>query len=277
MKIDWFITRICNQASFCRFCYAPWNFFPPDVSTERALKICEQLAQLGADTVTICGGEPFMYPGLDRVVRKLHALAIKVVLYTSATSDQHDLHSLLPYVDFLSLPVDAVSAVAVQKMRGQSQFSRVSGVLASLSRVPNRPKVKVGTVVTRQNIDDLNLIGDFLRESGTVDVWRLYEFSPYGIGKHNEKRYLLAPAEFEQAVVKAKLRNETCTTHHLAIAERSREDNKGYCLIIDSAGSFYRYAERYIPLGVTIYDSLDRIVAQYDQELHHRQKAWHEG
>lgn len=274
MRIDWFITRICDQASFCRFCYAPWNFFPRDVSTERALEICDRLRELGATAVTLCGGEPFMYPGLEAVVRRLHEHGIKIVLYTSGTSDLHDVRTFLPFVEFLSLPVDAVSPPIVEKMRGRSQFERTARTLTMLQKAVVRPRIKIGTVVTKQNIDDLPVIGDHLHSLGIVDVWRLYEFSPYGIGKHNEARYLLGPDVFREAVAREKERNMT-RAHPLHIAERDREENAGYCMIIDSGGSFYRYAERYIPLGVTINDSPEIIAAGYDQELHQRQKAWH--
>lgn len=275
MNIDWFITRVCDQAKFCGFCYAPWNFFPPDVSADHALKICERFSEIGTETVTICGGEPFMYPALDLVVKELHRLGIKVVLYTSATSDRHDLIGLLPYIDFLSLPVDAVSPTAVNNMRGESQFVRVSSVLEKLSRISSRPKIKVGTVVTRQNINDLEAVSDFLHKFGIVDIWRLYEFSPYGIGEHNKRRFVLTKSEFEQVVARVRLHNEGREEHSFAISERSREENEGYCIIIDSGGSLYRYAERYIPLGLTVYDSPETILRQYDQEKHRRQKAWH--
>ena len=218
LRIDWFITRKCDQASFCRFCYAPWNFFPPDVSVERALEICDRLKDLGTDTVTMCGGEPFMYPGLDQVIRKLHALGIKVVLYTSGTSNCYDVKEFLPWIDFLSLPVDAVSPEVILKMRGSSQFERISHILEMLKGRSQRPKIKVGTVVTKQNIGDLAQIGDFLHALGIVDVWRLYEFSPYGIGKHNEKRYLLKAGEFEQAVQDEKARDARRDDHRSLIA-----------------------------------------------------------
>jgi MoaA/NifB/PqqE/SkfB family radical SAM enzyme len=241
----------------------------------RALEICDRLKQLGTETVTLCGGEPFMYPGLDKVVDRLHELGIKIVLYTSGTSNQFDVRMFLPYVEFLSLPVDAVSAAVIDRMRGVSQFERVSSILSTLRRVGKRPKIKVGTVVTKQNIEDLGNIGDYLHSLGIVDVWRLYEFSPYGIGKHHESRYLLGAGEFKDAVAREKLRNESRVGRTFLISERDRADNEGYCMIIDSGGSFYRYAERYIPLGITIENQPEEIIGCYDRELHLRQKAWH--
>lgn len=275
LRIDWFITRICDQAKFCQFCYAPWNFFPPDVPIEYALRMCDRFKELGVESVTICGGEPFMYRGLDLIVKKLYSLGMKVVLYTSGTSDEYSVESFLPFLDFLSLPVDAVSPDVVERMRGALQFSRVTKILTTLRETPDRPRVKIGTVVTRVNIGDLAHIGDFLASFGIVSVWRLYEFSPYGIGKHNERRYMIDANEFSLAVVTEKSRNRQRESSML-ISERSREENEGYCMIIDSGGSFYRYAEKYIPLGVTINDTTEQIYGCYDLDRHVRQKSWHE-
>lgn len=274
MRIDWFVTRICDQAAFCRFCYAPWNFFPSDVDTPRALEICDRLKELGVNTVTLCGGEPFMYPGLEAVVRRLHSHGIKVVLYTSGTSDLHDVRTFVPLVDFLSLAVDAVTPAIVEKMRGRSQSEKTASILAMLKEQSSRPRIKIGTVVTMRNVHDLPAIGDHLAALGIVDVWRLYEFSPYGIGKHNERRYLLGPGAFAAAVALEKARNVS-RERPLLISERDRAENADYCMIMDSRGSFYRYAERYIPLGVTVDDPAHAIIAGYDRDRHERQKSWH--
>lgn len=268
MNIDWFVTNRCDQASFCRFCYAPWNFFPKDVSRERALAIADRLTEIGTKNVTICGGEPFMYPHLDAVVERLYEHELNVVLYTSGTSGCFDVRTFLPFIKFLSLPVDVVSDRAIERMRGQHQFDGIAAILAIVKSVPWRPKIKTGTVVTRQNIDDLPAIARFLEKTGIVDVWRLYQFSPYGIGARHAKLFEIPTEEFEEAVKKIK------ATSAIHIAERSRKDTVGYCKIIDSGGTFYRYAERYIPVGVTIFDDPQAIEAYYDKLGHEQQKSW---
>lgn len=267
MNVDWFITNRCDQASFCLFCYAPWNYFPRDVSLAESLRIADRLAEIGVEYVTICGGEPFMYPGLNIVVKKLHELGIKVVLYTSATSKNFSLEEFFPYIEFLSLPVDAVTPHMVSKMRGVSQFVNVSHVLRDLASAKDRPRVKVGTVVTKQNVADIPNVRFFLEETSVVDVWRLYQFSPYGIGKHNQIRMLLRDEDFAEAlklIAKSKLR----------VSGRSREDTLGYCMIIDSRGAFYRYDEAYVLTGMTIYDDVKMIEERYNNHKHLLQKAW---
>lgn len=267
MNIDWFITNRCDQAKFCLFCYAPWYNFPQDAPLAESLRIANRLAEIGAKNVTICGGEPLMYLGIDTVVKRLRELGLRVILYTSATSTKYNVEEFLPYIEFLSLPVDAVTPDIVLKMRGSSQFQNVSSILRRLVSIENRPRIKIGTVVTKQNVGDLSRVRDFLEEAEVVDVWRLYQFSPYGIGKHNQKLFLLHDEEFEEAV-------RSITNCKLHVSYRNREDTIGYCKIVDSKGAFYRYAEKYTRIGVTIYDDVVTIEEHYDTLKHAQQKAW---
>ena len=273
MKIDWFLTRKCDQ--ICRFCNAPWNVFPQDVSTERALQIADRLKQVGVQTVTICGGEPFMFAGLEAVVHCLANLGIKIVLYTSATSlHRANLFGMLTDLHILSFPVDAVTLKYAAEMRGIRQVSEVSALLQRLSRIRDCPPIKIGTVVTKQNISDILHIYHFLLQFKEVKVWRLYQFSPYGIGKRNQARFLLFDEDFTSTVKLAKEHNESLGAP-IHIAERSLEDMYGSCMIMDSQGGFWRYEGSYIPLGVTVFEDPCDIIIHYDLNKHVMQKSWH--
>ncbi len=126
-------------------------------------------------------------------------------------------------------------------------------------------------MVTRQNITDIGAVYDFLCAQKVVDVWRLYQFSPYGIGRRHQDRFEIPESEFRKATTTIKKRHDDSG---FVISERSRTDNAGYCMIMDSGGSFYRYEENYIPLGVTIFDRIEDVVKRYDQKKHQRQKRW---
>jgi MoaA/NifB/PqqE/SkfB family radical SAM enzyme len=273
MNVDWFITNRCDQAKYCKFCFAPWNFFPADASFARAMRLCERFQELHVDTVTICGGEPFKYPLLDRILQKLHECGINVVLYTSGTCNDYDVFELTPYVDVLSLPIDAVSLDVVGRMRGAHQFESISEILSRIKSLSKRPRVKIGTVVTRQNRHELGRIYRLITESEVVDIWRLYQFSPYGLGEKNKDLFLIDYAEFLSAVKRFKERGRLDNSNFL-ISERSREDNIGYCIIIDSVGNFYRYSERYIPIGMTIFDDPEEVIKKYDFKKNLEQKKW---
>ena len=272
-NVDWFITNVCDQAKHCGFCYAPWNAFPPDADEETALKICDRIADLNIRNVTLCGGEPTLFPHVTKIVHQMYTDGIRIVFYSSIT-DAYDLNEVVNEIHTLSIPIDAVTPEIINRMRGSDQTEGVHRAVSLIQKTGHtRPRVKVGTVVTIQNVEDIENIFHYLEGTGIVDVWRLYQFSPYGIGKHNAKRYLISNDQFHSAVIRLK---ELAKHSHIQIAERDREDNSGYCRIMDSRGSFYRYEERYVPLNVTIFDEPDAILAGYDNIKNTRQKSWQE-
>lgn len=269
-NLDWFITRVCDQAQHCRFCYAPWNAFQPDADLIQALKVCDRIAELGITWVTLCGGEPTLYPHLVEVIRKLKERRVNIILYSSLTND-FDFRLISSCVHTFSIPIDGVTPSVIGEMRGMHQFQGVARFLNWIADLESRPLVKVGTVLTKKNIGDLQRILSFIEASKIVDVWRIYQFSPYGIGKRNETQFLIGDDEFRRAVAVVKAN----VSADLNIAERSRDDTNGYCRIMDSRGMFYRYEERYIPLGISIFASLEDITAHFDNEKNEAQKAWH--
>ncbi|MFH1582767.1 MAG: radical SAM protein [Candidatus Falkowbacteria bacterium] len=271
LNVDWFITKRCNQTDYCRFCFAPRDAFPHDATFEVAMSICNRLAELGVEVVTLCGGEPMLYPHLAKVIKNLHSLGIKVVLYTNATTD-FDIYSLFPFIQILSLPVDAIKPEIIKEMRGPEQFKAVCHLLAKLRIVARRPTVKIGTVVSRVNLNDLKNIFRFISESGVVDIWRLYQFSPYGHGKNNDNLFLIADDEFIRAVGDIK---SSAKRSAINIFERSRNSTIGNCHIMDSAGNFYRYEEKYVPLDATIFDKPQKIIDGYANFSYQERKIWH--
>lgn len=274
-NIDWFITRECNQARFCQFCNAPWNKFSKDADKETALRVADRIGELQVETVTLCGGEPTQYPYLPEVIDRLSSQNTNIVLYSNTVSVlDFDWTRVLPRVSVLSLPVDAVSDVGMQFMRGQHQIEGVKRVLGQVKKMEKSPIVKIGTVVTAGNINDLPNIHEFLLEQ-QIQVWRLYQFSPYGLGLRNQYRYTINDDRFNRAVVSVKNENDKRLAN-LIISERTRDDIAGgYCRIMSSQGDFYRYDEiKYHPLGVSIFDSPDKILLGFDNDLNARQKSW---
>jgi len=270
-NLDWFITKLCNQTQYCPFCYAPRNAFEHDSNLQTAVRICERIAEIKTEKVTLCGGEPTQYPHLITIIQKLHHSGIQTILYSNAVSNpEFDWHHALPHLYMLSLPIDSISPEVTSKMRGPHQIKAVIRLLDYIAKSKIKPKIKIGTVVTKQNIHELVPILTLLNKLAIIDVWRLYQFSPYGIGKTNQEDFLISNDEFLSAVTHIKNQPHP----NIKIAERSREDNINYCYIMDSQGNFYRYEEEYIPLKASIFDPPERILTEYDVKKNIRQKLW---
>lgn len=74
------VTRNCNAR--CRFCLAPPNGMHPD--TETLLHRIEWLLARGVSIFHISGGEPTIHPGLESIIKHIHARGGKPRLTTNA-------------------------------------------------------------------------------------------------------------------------------------------------------------------------------------------------
>ncbi len=97
--------------------------------------------------------------------------------------------------------------------------------------------------------------------------------SPYGLAAKNRTLLQITSEQYKKCVDEIKELEEKAN-HHFLISERTREENKGYCFIMDSMGRFYKYEEKYVPLNVTIFDGFEKIERQYDLQKYKKQKSW---
>jgi len=269
--IDWFITNKCASES-CPFCYAPRGIFSEDATLLEAVKICEKIGEKGFSQITLCGGEPLLYPHIIDIVKKLNSMNIGIVFHVGTEIDR--VMEITDYIKMISLPIEAMSAENQRQLRGIKLHDDVFKLLNKLRSASSRPRVKIGTVVNAINIHEIeNIFYELIKYDDIIDIWRLYMFSPCGIGKLDEKRLLISATEFANCISKVIYLCEENQTR-FKYSYRSREANKGYCLIMDSKGHFYRYEEEYIRLDITIHDTYNSIIGKYDIDKHIAQKKW---
>jgi hypothetical protein len=81
-------------------------------------------------------------------------------------------------------------------------------------------KIKIGTVVSQYNINELEELGEklskILRKN---DVWRLYQFSPIGIGKLNESDFFIDEDKFNSEIKKIKMKYDNINISPLSVEE----------------------------------------------------------
>ena len=226
-------------------------------------------------SVYLCGGEPLEYPYIKQVVKLLKKYDIKIVFNTGLVS-ANNIYEIMNNFEILSLPLEGVNKDTVDLLRGKAIFNKVNEILDyyRCNSLVERPRIKIGTVVNKMNVSEVRDMFMYLLDfRDVVDIWRLYMFSPYGIGETNKKQLLIDDCEYNNAIQEVQRLAEEYDMP-FEISTRSREENKGYCFIMDSQGNFYRYEEEYFKLGVSVFDEFDKIVAQYDLDLNNRQKEW---
>lgn len=195
----WEITDACNLR--CIHCEADAGQRSPDeLSTEEALRLCEDLAAAGCRCVNLTGGEPLLRRDWPRLARALADLGLSVTVISNG---------LLVDEAMIARMVDAGVTAASISLDGLREAhdtirqpptpaatpSRYDAALAALERLAASPlRTAVITQVHKRNVDDLERLYELLAGVG-VDAWQVQLAMPLGRLWRIRFDYLLDPSE----------------------------------------------------------------------------------
>ncbi|MDR0272127.1 MAG: radical SAM protein [Clostridiales bacterium] len=192
----WEITMGCNLR--CGHCGSSCEErLPDELSTDEALSLAEQIADMGLRWITLSGGEPLLREDLPQIVRKLSSRSVAVNIITNGW--------LLDFAMAEKLKRSGVSTVALSidgteeihdSIRTKGSFARIMNAIANLKHAG----VKVGTVTTvsKINIHTLHGLRDILIEAG-VDSWQVQMGQPMGNFK-NRPDWIIEPAQVNEII-----------------------------------------------------------------------------
>jgi MoaA/NifB/PqqE/SkfB family radical SAM enzyme len=187
----------------CDFCHGATRG-TPEAATGDLLDVLTRVHQAGVRQINVSGGDPLTRPDIVEILA--HAKSLGLVVYVSTDGVRLlKLHDRLdPIVDWIGIPLDgSTPQMNVRMSRIPATHATTTGILRHFHDRPPSHRVKVGTVVSRVNIDDLPAIGRTLFDSPGLrppDVWRLYEFAPRGVGALNAARHVPGADEFHTAL-----------------------------------------------------------------------------
>jgi MoaA/NifB/PqqE/SkfB family radical SAM enzyme len=252
-SVDWWITSRCNLA--CDFCYGP---VPSDDPVYLRAPILKAIARSSTQVVTFCGGEPLLVRPIDQYAETLTQLGKRTVLNTNG--------ELLPRRYGRGLKLAAFSMVGIsiegstpevhREMRGER--ADLDEVMEAVRLVAKEPAVrlKLATVVSRVNRDDLPALARVVRDLGP-DVWRLYQYSRRGNQNIGQFRHRLTEDEFEVLV------REAASLAAPVVTAPSTEAETEGCLIVDPSGNvLLPIGNDYRRRGNCLEEPLDRIWAR---------------
>jgi MoaA/NifB/PqqE/SkfB family radical SAM enzyme len=236
-SVDWWITSRCNLA--CDFCYGP-----EPTKDDIALRedIARRLAESPAETITFCGGEPLILgEEIFKYARMFKDAGKRVVLNTNGELLERMIERFLkpgedlPF-DVVGLSIEAPTQEEHALMRSgfNPAGSFRAGNLAATFRAAHIVKaygksLKVATVVSKVNKDWLPRLAQFIRYEIDPDVWRLYQYSPFGDYNRGQERHTLPLEEFQDAVYGA-----AGIAYNMPTYPSDNESQN--CLIVDPAG-----------------------------------------
>jgi MoaA/NifB/PqqE/SkfB family radical SAM enzyme len=110
-------THRCNLE--CTYCDKV-DAHSPQMETEAALRMIDELAEIGTLSVCFDGGEPLVHPGIERFVRRAKSHGFRVSMSTNGLLIKRKL-KVLDYVDVVKVSIDGPSDVH-DAGRGEGSF-----------------------------------------------------------------------------------------------------------------------------------------------------------
>jgi MoaA/NifB/PqqE/SkfB family radical SAM enzyme len=220
------LTSRCNNN--CRYCYAQPADSGLDMGFDELKKLFALFQKRGVKAVVLCGGEPLLRRDFDRIILELKKYKLKIYLDTNGDFFFAHKKLILENVEHLGLPIDFPQ----KSYRNPDNLANILKILDYLGEHKKRPKIRIGTVVTKDNVAHLQEIGELIKDF-PVDLWKLYEFIPqYGNARKNRANLEVDETSFDKAT--AAVKNRFSKYFRVVVSKRKNRTNAYF--MINSAG-----------------------------------------
>lgn len=170
---------------------------PDELTTEEALNICDQIAELGLRWVTLSGGEPLTRKDINMIVKQLHDKGVMVNMITNGWLLTEDMVVKLKEsgISTVAISIDGTEKIH-DKIRKPKAFDHARKAFQLLKQYG----IRTGAVTTlsKQNIDSLNELKEDLIEMG-VNSWQVQLGLPMGNLKKNLD-WVLEPSQVNSII-----------------------------------------------------------------------------
>jgi MoaA/NifB/PqqE/SkfB family radical SAM enzyme len=177
------LTSRCNQN--CKYCYD--SRVHPDINTSKLKKIFKLFHKNGAKAIVLTGGEPLIREDIPELLKNIKKYGLKIYLDTNGDFFSKYKKYIDKYVDILGLPIDYASEE--NYFRSSENFRNVLNIL-NYYKSNDGPSIRIGTVVTKENIDQLEKIAKLIKKY-KIDLWKIYQFIPLGPNGFTNKEKLI--------------------------------------------------------------------------------------
>jgi radical S-adenosyl methionine domain-containing protein 2 len=233
LNVSWHLWPDCDLK--CTYCYATFRDIPRTLSQEDATRVLELFREAGTEKVTFVGGEPLLCPYIDELIGHAKSIGLVTMLVTNGTRLVGErLHRIVPLLDWVSLSIDASTPELMAEMgRGNAAFwQHCVRCWRALSDYPHL-RLKINTVVTRQNIrDDMRALIRELRPAR----WKVFQVLPVkGQNDGKVEPLLINRQEFDDYVA----RHRELDAEGLGPVAEDNRALTGTYLMLDALGRLF--------------------------------------
>ena len=157
-----YITFRCNaRCGYCNVWQDPVFAGQPELDADGLRRCIDQLRSLGVTYLDVTGGEPALHRQLAVAVQHAADLGMTVDVTTNAIRFAPVMDAVVPYVATLNISLDTLSAQRYHAIRGTDTLHRTVALVERLRAERPDVTVKLITVVTRENVADLDEVVAF--------------------------------------------------------------------------------------------------------------------
>lgn len=170
------LTRQCNAK--CKHCIVDaYAKKENEMSTDRILRLIEELHDEGCEDITFTGGEALLRKELPLFLQKAKSLNMRPVLMTNGLLLHDSVIKMLKLFDVtLGISLDGASSETHDNLRGvPGLFKHIVETIPKLKKAGLY--VAIPTTVMNSNFDELDKIRDLLIKL-KVDVWQIQVVKP---------------------------------------------------------------------------------------------------
>ncbi|MFH1905656.1 MAG: radical SAM protein [bacterium] len=162
------LTNRCNLK--CFYCY-PQVFSRKieDIDTETWLKVIDELHKMGTGIVTLLGGEPLLYKGIDRIVDRVKKYGMICELVTNGYFVDRKI-DIVKKMDSVCISIDG-DETTNDRNRGEGSYKKAVAAIARTTSLGIKTRIKA--VITKRNLDSFDYLCNFAKDYGVVLTFTL--------------------------------------------------------------------------------------------------------
>jgi len=157
ITVTWEITAACNIA-YIHCLSASGRRRPRELNTEQALALVDELADMHVFQIHFGGGEPFIYPGIWRVLEQCTKRELVMCISTNGTLITAERARRLKMFEplYFQVSLDGGTPQTNDSIRGKGVFNRAMQGLELLAA--ENHSLTVNSVLTRYSFYELDLL-----------------------------------------------------------------------------------------------------------------------
>ena len=241
--IAWEITRSCNLA--CVHCRASalCGPYPGELSTEKCLRLIDEIAEVGNPVIILTGGEPLLRADIYEIAAYGDSKGLRMVLATNGTfvTDAVAQKLITSGIQRVSVSIDGPDAASHDAFRCvPGAFDQALAGIEAMRRAGL--EFQINTTITQKNLAQIREIHDLAHRLGAA-AHHIFLLVPTGRGKEMASQAITA-LEYEETLnwfyeegldcgIQLKA---TCAPHYYRIFHQRKKERPGAPAQVPPAG-----------------------------------------